>query len=344
MLELAIKNSLFHRATCRTVLMRLSPKQEQILAAAHLQANASIAELARTTGYRAHSVRYCLEELAERKIIQRFPLINIHALGITDYCVFLAPAASKRVPRARLLQFFCSYPNAAFVAELSGEFSYTVSLFARSVFEIENFFGELTATLPDVSFQKSFALRTRWTLFPPKSSGARRTKLVSLTRGAASSVLTLDRLDQQVLYGIAQHPTSSVVQLARLLGLPQSTIYSRLQQLEKRKVILGYVWWIESQLLGVHPFRILLTEKGSSAAFADAFALFAQRHSAIVQLVRCVGEWDYEVNLELKDPAELNEVVQEIYDRFGEHLDTAKSLAHLKLHKMNQYPFPPLPD
>jgi hypothetical protein len=154
-------------------------------------------------------------------------MVNVHAFRYTDYCEFLTLTSENRASRQKVRKFFADSPRTAWLAELSGEFHYSVSIFARDVFEVELYFRALTAAVPGVVVEKSLALRISWTTFRWKYLSNHRSMLDYITRSRADTTEKIESIDHEVLRAISEHPLAPRAHQARAAGIPVTSFHNR---------------------------------------------------------------------------------------------------------------------
>ncbi len=319
--------------------MKLSPSQAKVISSVSLQADCSIEDVAKECKLRPHVVRYALSELTRSGRAQAFPIVNIHALGYTDYCVFLTLTSENRASRQRVLKFFSESELTAWVAELSGEYHYTVSIFARDVFEVDSYFRELASAVPGIVVEKTLAIRISWTTFRWKYLSNHRSKVEFITRSQAASVEKLDETDHAILRAIAGNPLAPRTHQARAAAIPVTTLHHRLKGLQARGILLGTVYFIDMIRLGIHSFRLLIRAKNSTSKLTQALWNFSFKHPNVVGFIHCFGGWEYELNIEVRDPAELAAIHDGIEDLFGSEIRSLRTVTVLGTPKTQAYPF-----
>jgi len=320
--------------------VKLSETQQEILSVASLQANSTASEIGAQCGRSEAQVRYTLDSLRRSKLVRTFPVINIHSLGYTDYCIFLTFEPGKLGGRSRLLTYLCDSPNTAWVAELAGEYSHTVSLFAKNIGDVDIFLVNCAKAMRGGIIKKSFAIRESWTLFPfNKKQASSRAKVRTITRESKVNTQGIDELDWKILECICNHPDEPSAAQARRLKIPPATFIYRLKQLSQRHILLGHAIYVESHLLGLYAYRILILERSVSPDLRKRLFDFAAKHLKISSFVHCVGDWDYELTVEVASPPDLLTIVDEIDDCFGAEILTIKTTALLNTTKIDLFPF-----
>jgi DNA-binding Lrp family transcriptional regulator len=319
--------------------VKLSPSQAKVISSMSLQADCALQDIAKECKLRPHVVRYVLSDLIRDGRARAFPIVNVHALGYTDYCVFLTLTSENKASRQRVLRFFSESERTAWVAELSGEYHYTVSIFARDVFEVDSYFRELAIAVPGIVVEKSVAIRILWTTFRWKYLSNHPSKVEYITRTKSTTIETLDQTDHSILRALAQDSLAPRTHQARIAGIPVTTLHHRVKGLQARGILLGTVCFIDMAYLGIHSFRLLIGAKNSSAKLTQALWDFSYKHQNIVGFVHCLAAWDYEINVEVRDPAELTAIHDCIEDTFGSNIRSIRTVTVLGSPKTQAYPF-----
>jgi DNA-binding Lrp family transcriptional regulator len=319
--------------------MRITPTQAKVLSSVCLQADRTIPDIAKECKLRPHVARYALHDLARHAHVRAFPIVNIHALGYTDYCVFLTLTSENQASRQKVLKFFAESPRTAWVAELSGEFHYTVSIFARDVFEVESYFRALAKIAPGVVVEKSLAIRISWTTFRCKYLSNHPSTLDYITRSRSETIERLDTIDHVVLRAISEHPLAPMSHQARAAGMAGTTFHHRVKALQNRGILFGTVYFMDMARMGIHTFRLLIQAKTSTDKLTRLLWDFAHKHPNIVGFVHCFGAWDYELNVETLDPAALANIHDSIEDLAGSQIRSIRAVSVLGTPKTKAYPF-----
>ena len=120
-------------------------------------------------------------------------------------------------------------------------------------------------------------------------------------------MLELDTKDQGLLNLLRANARTSVVDLAKRLGLSRATVQNRLRRLEAREVIRGYTLLIgpETQKPEV---RALMSIESDSAS--EATVIIKLRSNPHVKAVHhTTGRWDLIAEIETHSLASFNKIV-----------------------------------
>ena len=180
--------------------MKLSDQERRVLAAVELNARKSMRELRRETGFRDHTIRYHLDRLQQRKVVEFKPFINIYPLGYQDYAFYFSLAAEKEVIKEKLIQDLKGSARVSWLGTMGGDYQYGVAVCAKHQQEALQFLYDLSARYPGAVFQKALSLRVSLTLFPRKylSTGG-KSGHAPISFGGAPTAASLDGKDFDIL-------------------------------------------------------------------------------------------------------------------------------------------------
>jgi DNA-binding Lrp family transcriptional regulator len=316
----------------------LSPAERKVLSVMQMDWRLDVPALAKATNLRPHIITYALKRLQERKIVRPFVMYNIHALGLTDYCVFFNVTGSGKRLRDRVLQYAVESPQVTYVAELSGRYQYSASVIVPSIFEVEAFFDGLAKRIEQPSLDLSFCIRAQWSVLPIKYLDPAGRKLAPATRTESQCRVEVDATECRLLSMLNRDPSISWVKLASAVGIPYSTVRYRIESLIKRGVIIGFPYVVDGSRLGRHPFRVLIVARGIDTTFRKALFRFAVAHPLCTMFVRCLGAWDFELNYDLEELSQGGAMVQELYDTFGPYIQSTTTVNELAVLKTHEWP------
>lgn len=320
------------------MVVTLTPHEQKVLSYVQSDWRLDVPEIAQATGLRPHSVTYALKRLRDKKIMRRFVMYNIHALGLTDYCVFFNVQGSGKRIRDSVIAYANESTQTTYVAELSGRYQYSASIMATSIFEVEAFFDGLAKRLEQPSLDLSFGIRAQWSVFPIKYLDPVARKLAPITRTKSTQQSAIDAVDNRLLTELSRNPDISWSKLAGVIGIPYSTIRYRLDSLVKRGVIIGFPHAIDGARIGRHPFRVLIVARGINSSFRKELFAFAASHNMCTMFVRCLGAWDFELNYDLEELSQGGEMVQELYDNFAPYIQATTTVTELRVIKAHDWP------
>ena len=318
--------------------MKLNERESRVLACCELKADMSIDELRKETGYRDHTIRYCLRRLRERGVIREVPFINLPALGYTMHNVFFSLGSQNKNLKQAFLKELHAHPQIIWVAEMGAEFQYGIEIAAKHLGEVRTILHSLAEKFGNVFYQKAVSSQFGAHLLPRGYLWRTRTpgSGLSLDRSAAS--VNIDGLDDKILSALALNAELSHRQIAQKIRMPLSTFELRVKKLRQSGILLGYFEALNPLAFGAQNFKILVFGKGTEPKLMQRLKSFSIKHPNIVSLYECFGSWDFELGVEVFEPQDVVTITQELYEEIGAQISSLKVLSKFRDLKVRLYP------
>lgn len=147
----------------------------------------------------------------------------------------------------------------------------------------------------------------------------------------ASRPITLDEVDRQLIALLQINARESVATLARQLGIARTTVNSRLERLEKNKVITGYGVRLGQRLIGWGPagYVGIKVQPRSGKDVVRRLSAMGQ----VQQLCAVSGEFDYVAWLRSESPEQLDELLDQIGNLAGVEKTTTSIILSSKVDR-----------
>ena len=319
--------------------MRLTDKEADVLAAVQLSAERAIGGTAAELGYRQHTVRYYLEQLKFKNIIQAYPYIDVSMMGLTRYFVLFTTASQSSSTDQAFLDHLVASPEVYWVMELGGDYQYACCLCAQNEYAVARFFDALADRFGSLFFEKSISSVVFSAIFGRKYLSKKvPTPKPILRTSSGESTAAVDEVDRMILSRLSQEAFSSWREFARLTGLPASTVDYRIKKLKSSRILLGMPYSINPAAYGMLQFRLMMYTRGFGSAFRERLYAFCAKHPNVVSFVHFLGDWDYDCRIEVADARDANAIRQTLYETFGRELIAVKVIPQFEELKFTMYP------
>ncbi len=117
----------------------------------------------------------------------------------------------------------------------------------------------------------------------------------------------LDGTDQELLAILRSNARTSIVDLAKQLGVSRATVQNRMRRLEKERVILGYTVSLRPEV-EIYPVRAHMSIKADSKKEASIItALRGNPH--VTKIYHTNGRWDLVAEMRTDTLSSFNSIV-----------------------------------
>lgn len=321
--------------------MPLHDRERHLLAALELRGGSSVAEIAKLTRLKPHTVSYTFRRLRELGVIaERRPIVDLGRLGILHYTFLVALQYQKEDAHRRFIQYLRDLPQCTWMYEVGGEYQYGFSLSVRDAAELSVMLRALTKSFSDLIFDKVMCLQRFFAYFGHRHLASDLRAPPPLLFRVEDQPIAIDAVDERVLHALALGPTR-VTEAAQAAGIPLPTFERRKRALEDRQVIRGYFHWIDTAALGYQFYLILVFLRGMSGSHITTLLSLADKEARILFVNECLGVWDFELGVCVKAGSEVGEVVRAVYRTLGEHIRSVSVVPVFRYLKFKTYPGTP---
>lgn len=323
--------------------MRLSSNDKRILDRVYLDAETPLTEIAKELGLKEHTVRYSIDKMESRGLLQRSAFIDVYSLGLLHYGLFFSLSTGKKGRYNEVLNFLANSEKVSFVVELGGEFNLGASLCVKNIIELAELQNTLSTRFGDIIHEKQIAARLRLIDFSPKFLLGRESKKESLSWGATDAQNTIDRLDHEILSAITRTPAATLRELAHALGASSATIDLRLKKLRRNGIFKRMRYLVDFEKLGALSFVILVYVRSLDKALRERMLRFCAQHPNVAFVVENMGSWDFELGIHTFHARTVVDITSDLYDLLGAGVSTIKALPVFAFSKVSNYPFLKMP-
>jgi len=323
--------------------MKLTPAQAKVIASTQLNAELPISSLRKKLGLRDHTIRYALDRARSQGIIERRYFINLFRLGYLQHEVFFSLSFEEKGLRDSLIAQLVKSDRTSWIGRLGGDFHYGINICSRDVSEMLEFFDQLSEKYGRTFLEKTLSLRVSLTYFGNRYLYPGAKPSHPLSYRITSERVEIDQLDHRILSALTAHGSSSTHQLARLLGLPQSTVDYRLKRLRSTGVIVGSYYSIKRERIGILSYLCLISTRGISSLFREKALAFCQQQPEIVLMIESIGSWDFEFVIDVTHAEDAVKISEKLLDLLGRDLNWVKMIPLFSYPKVHEYPFTTAP-
>jgi len=321
----------------------LSDKEKHIITVTESDARLSAKEIAEECGMSEASIRYHIRSLIERRIIRCTPLINIKNSGYSYFSVYFSLIKQGGTHEKKLLKALIDSPICVWLSEMGGEYQYGIELCVPNVYVVDKFLNDLCSILKIQFFHKlvasQVALHYWGRSYLDSDEQIERVSHRVAYDYNAEALVDLDDTDRLLLANMSQDHFYSRRNLAKNLNLPLSTVDLRVKKLEERGVICGYVYEVDPAAIGRQEYKLLLHTRGTDAKLEAALDAFGRSYPGMVRMYSCLGPWDYDIVVDVKEGREVGQITRDLYNQFKDHINTIKVLPKYNQMKAAQVPW-----
>jgi Lrp/AsnC family transcriptional regulator, leucine-responsive regulatory protein len=314
--------------------MKLSLLERQFLLLTHFDPTRSVKDIASSLATKPHRVRYIKAQLSEKGIITVRPFIDTFKLGLLEYKIYLSLGADSLLKLHEVVQWLNQRAGVSWIGEPSSHYDVVFDLLTTDPLEVRRILSMISKEI-GVAIENRLICQVLALTFLEKTylATSSQPRKVVFRRIQEATPLALSPELAQLLEALVRERAYSESTLSKNLGVPRSTLQGRMKALEDLGVIKGLIQHIRAVRFGLQVRRLLVScrhlDDASRRLFYEHFIAIPE----LVVVVECLGEWDFEVTIEVHDGRVLQKIASNLKKTFAEQIKEILEIEFLAQHQ-----------
>lgn len=291
------------------------------LKALQLNADITLSELSKITGINTNSLKYWKKKAINDGVIYKRRLVNRHHFRNLLFTLIININYKDLASRIKFERAIIRVKEVRFFVRLGGGSQYF--LFITTPYPIDELIYSINNIENIDLLEKSISIISGQTLY-------RRDYLADINLEDSPNSIrideevdksySLDSLDEEILTSLEDNINYSLNQLSENIAVPYNTLKSRINKLKISGYLKGTVYGIHVNKLGILQTRIFITLSRINLDIINKINNFCLNNKNIIFCNRTIGEWDFSLIHEHRNPSELRDTIDEISFTFSDIL------------------------
>lgn len=317
--------------------MQLDIKDKKILGELELDAMQSYSDIARKVRLSKEVVRYRIEKLVSSGLIEQFVfMINTEMLGYTPYKLYLQLENVDDKKQKEILDYFRNYPFCIWLVTCSGRFDIVVALFAENPEHFTKMANEFTANYSMYIRDTSSILMIQISHYKRKYITGKEGNVIPFIGGEKK--IQLDMEEVKILNSLSTNARKTYTEITKETGLSLDIISYRIKKMKENGIIRGSRLGLNKELFGFEYHKLLLKLKDLTSDKEKTLVEFFSQNTNVVDVVRTFGEWNMEVDIDVRNSFDLHKIILNLKNTFPTLIRRYESVQIFKEHKYNFFP------
>jgi len=319
--------------------IKLDKKDRKILYYLDLDSRQTLSQLAKKVILSKQVIDYRIKNLVKKGVISQFyTVINISKLGYTHYKLYFKFQNVDLNKEKEISGYWINSKNAIWVVFCRGRWDLAVSLLAKDTDELGEIITEFTNKYSNFILEKNILITQFSPVFTKTYLTEEKEKKEFIYLGKIQNY-ELDETEKKILSILATNARIPILELMDKTNLTRDVINYRLKKLTKEGVISQYRVLVDLNKIGYKLYKIILRLQNLSLQKEKEFRDFVKYHANGVQFLKLLGNWDVELEFEVKDEEQLHQILSEIRNKFSDVIRDYDTLLIYKELKLNYFPF-----
>ncbi len=275
-------------------------------------------------------VHYRINKLEQEEIIaQYYTILDLSKLGYVAYKIYFQFQNLTKEKEKEIIHYLLSKERIFWIATSSGSWDMMIGCWAKNVIDFNDTILEVILNKFSKYILKKEITITKYNLqwsrkwFTEEES--KKTTKGSKVGGEPEN-LELDEKDIRILKIIAKNARLPLIQIAKKAKISPKVAQYRIQQLKTKEIIQAFRITPNLKKFNYGFFKAFIYLKNITSEKQNKLIEFCKQQQNILNIVTCVGPWDFEIEFEVKDFQRFNELMREIKDSFPDLIKNYESV------------------
>lgn len=302
----------------------------------------SLSHMAKQLNTSQQVVSYRMQSLEKKGIVGNYYcFIDIAKLGYTSYRTMIRLTNLNDEKKKQILSYLIKRENVLWLVEVGGRWDLLVNFMARDITHYSNILREFKNKFPQ-QIQTCDVLTTIEGFYFGREyftkSKREVKKQISFGGQLIKNNIELDDLDKLILKNLAENGRLNAVDIANKAKVSPNTIILRMKALKKQEIIKGFKPLIHLDKLGYQGYKVLIKFQNITETKEKEIIQKLQDFIQIIGVIRLVGLWDFEIELEVKNQEEMLILTRKLRDLLKEVTQEFEVLPLYKEYRYNFFP------
>jgi DNA-binding Lrp family transcriptional regulator len=321
-------------------MVKIDVKDRKILYELDKNSRVSYSKIAKAVRLSQETVRYRVSNMIKKGVIKKFfTVVDPAKLGYAFYKVLIKLHNVDAERIQEIVSFLKKKDSVVWLVSIDGSYDLGFVVKVTNVIELSNLIDDLNAKYNMFISRRVISINIigEYLLRDYLINKERQVKeQVSYT--AQFKPYKIDEKDKEIIRELTKDSRISAIDIAKKLNISSDSVIQRLRKLEKEKVITHHNIVLNHNKLKQLQYKILLYLNNVSQEKIRSFINYCRTKSNLVYIIKSLGEWDYELDIEVENVEDYRKIMRDLTKEFSEIINDYNALIITKIYKYNLYP------
>lgn len=301
-----------------------------------------IRELAKKLKKSPQRIKYTLKLLEREQIVNNCHCIFDYSyFGLILFRVYFKGGYASEKDRAAIIQQLRQNNYIVSIYELNGEFDLAIEILSPNPSRFNKELKKIIDEIPTLNNYK--IILNLVTHIYPRSYLVNDQQLLDTVKpeilvGGDRNVESFEKNELAVIKNFLENPKIRMTTLAKKCDINIKTSNAMVRDLQKRKIIKGFKYVLDTEKLDVAKFRLFLKLHNISPEREQQLFDYMLKTKEIVQFNKTVGDWDIELDLESSNRTKTRSLIVQVRQEFKDLIESFNIIEFYYYYKKSFLP------
>ena len=287
-------------------------------------------------------LKYNLRQFEKEGIVRNpHSIFDYSHFGLLLFRVYFKGGYIGDKDKAEIIKKLSENEHVVAIYELSGEFDLAIELISPNPSRFNKELKKVADIIPTLKNHK-ILLNVVTHIYPraylPNDKPLINHFLEEIVIGGDRAREEFTEYDMKVMKAVLENPKIRLSRLAKVSGMNVKTAASLLKELQNRKVLRAFKYWISANKLSIYKFRLFIKLHNISREREGQLLKFMLHTNEVVQVSKTIGNWNIEIDIESLSRTRIRELIAQIRSEFNDIIETFNLIEFYRLYMRKYLP------
>ena len=318
----------------------MDKKDKKILYELDKDSRKSFAQIGKVVGMNPLTVRYRVNKMVEKGIIQKFVTItNVTKLGRSMYKLQFRLQNADNEKTHKIMKFLENSPKVSWIGRFQGPYDLSFIAQVTNQLELQELLDKLHKNFSSFIMKKNLSINLSGEfLSRDYLIDKRREKIMESTYEPHGEIEKINKIDAAILRMLAENSRTQIVDIAEELKISADTVIKRIKELKSKKIIAGHTIIINNEKVNQLHYKLHIYLSNVSDEKVKEFLNFVRKNNRVFAIIKVLGDWDYEIDLEVEKARQLQDFTLELGNKYSNMIKDYDIIQVLEMPKYFFFP------
>jgi len=298
-------------------MLKLHKKDLKILQELDLNARQPTSKIAKKVGLSTELTNYRIKQLEKKGIITGYySLFNVALLGYNLYKIYIKLQNISIEKEKEFIDYLVKIPEVGLVATISGNYDLEIGIVGENLIKFHEILEKITKDYGIYIKAKDVTTNIEMWQYNRKYLFQKNPDIRKFYFFGKEKSKEYDETDLKIIHFLAHNGRKNNTEIEKTLKISRKVIGNRIKKLVNNKIILGFRPLLNRDKLNLAYFRVLIKLQSIKEDRLNRLFEYFKVHPNIVYLIRSIGPWELEIEVEIEDSKKCHDLVLNIKDKF----------------------------
>lgn len=313
-------------------------KDRKILYHLDIDSRQSFRSLGKKVGLSKDVVTSRVKRLQEKEIINGFYLrFDYSKLGYTPLRLYFKYQYITPKIKKEIIDHFVNFKHSTVVFSVDGSYDLIVLILVKRVIDLFPFWQKTLDKFGDYFADRVFSVYASESIFEKPFLIDEKTDRKKTMLSGISKKINLDNLDFKILKLLSNNTRIPTIEIAKKLNSTSNIVHYRIKKLIESGLIVCFKTMIDWNKIGYHWYKVDLYL--SEYSQIHKIIPYLEKNPYFYTVDHTIGYADLEIEWILKDVNHLNQIIEQIHEKFPRVVRNYRYFRVIKAHKFLEIDF-----